>query len=223
MLALEPARNAQLTRPVVILSAAHRLLTLPEIAPLRFPSSGESHLFAANVNHLPQKGHQQDALFAGDGDELRGGKKVELSPVNKVPQRSRRISLRSRRSSRAQVLPLRANCRRMRTYTIAKLSPLECALAQNIRGGGFARKSPARTLRFTVRSGFLMRLRLVPFDSRLPAGPKSCRMCTYRKRGPLWGAQKSTNRMSFCALTKSGGPTRAAARGGSSRARAAST
>jgi hypothetical protein len=29
-------------------------------------------------------------------------------------------------------------------------------------------------------------------------------MTTFTKRGPLWGAQKSTNRMSFCALTKSG-------------------
>jgi hypothetical protein len=41
-------------------------LQKPEIG---VPSSGESH-------HLPRKGYQQDALFAGN--------KVELSPVNKV-------------------------------------------------------------------------------------------------------------------------------------------
>ena len=29
-------------------------------------------------------------------------------------------------------------------------------------------------------------------------------MNTCRKMGPLWGAQKSTYRMSFCALTKAG-------------------
>jgi hypothetical protein len=40
-------------------------------------------IFAANVYHLPQKGHQQDALFAGDKDELRGVEKDELSRVNK--------------------------------------------------------------------------------------------------------------------------------------------
>ncbi len=33
-------------------------------------------VFAANVYQLPQKGHQQDALFAGDKVELRGGKEV---------------------------------------------------------------------------------------------------------------------------------------------------
>lgn len=43
--------------------------------------SRKSHLFAANVSP-PQKGSPQEALFAGDKDQLRGVNKVELLRVN---------------------------------------------------------------------------------------------------------------------------------------------
>jgi hypothetical protein len=113
MFALNPARNFQASRPTVILSAADRILPLPEIGPLRFPPSGESH-------RPPRKGYPQDALFAA--------RKFELSPVNKVPPRSRRISLRSRGGSRAPIATSRSN--RIRTQTNRELNGFKMSTSQ---------------------------------------------------------------------------------------------
>jgi hypothetical protein len=88
MFAPEPAESFLTNRRVVILSAEDRLPALPKIVLFQFPSSGESH---------PQD---------------------ELSPVNKVPPRSRRISHRPQQAT-ARLL---RNSRKIRTYTNRKLN-----------------------------------------------------------------------------------------------------
>jgi hypothetical protein len=107
--------------PSVILSAADRFPPFQEIGPLRFPASGESHL-------PPRKGCRPGALFPAN--------KLELSPVKKVPRRSRRISLRIWSSGGTGNPRLTSNSRAMRTYVNRQINSFRIRTYIKPGGGG---------------------------------------------------------------------------------------
>src|SRR6266581_5352714 len=196
MLFGRPRHSCRLTRPFPAPSALAPSSSLrisgnsrssandhPTRSAFRSRLPAKVYLFAANVYPLPRKGYLLAAKVYLQ-DELSPHNKVALFAGNKS---SFRRPGSGDRSSRA-----------IRVASTAEGTSELLRVGKGVASG-------TRNSRYRVKTRRINTYRIGELSS--------LRMNTCRKLVPLWGAQKSTNRMSFCALTKSGGRANVSSRG----------